>query len=198
MRRKCFKKASIACLCALLIMIIIVPSAFAYSHEPPECGGNQVICPGSNITWSSPLSDCFVFVHGTKNGGTVSLTNGVTDFPTASGIRQYSATAAPGYTFTRWVSSIELPNGTFNPTATYQKSKYLVSAVGDKTTDAGFVWENPNIQVNRPDWLAYGETDSRELNYYLYAVFEPIVTVTMDDHVSVDYACDYAGVSSSY
>lgn len=184
-------------LSAVLIFAVCFSLCFgvlAYSYWPPETGGDTAAY--TSLCWTSSIGDCSITVCGTSGGGSVAQTGGsTTSFATASGIRQYTATANTGYVFTRWVTALSPPTGEATPGSSFQGDKFTFSAVGDKTTSACFIWKNSSIQLNRPDWLLFGETGLMPLKYYLFAVFEPIITVSPDSHVSVTCTCDYSNIS---
>ena len=107
-----------------------------------------------------------VFVYITGNGGTVTRINGGDD----DSVQQYRATADENWEFAYW-STYYVGPSTQASNTTAALGYYYFSVPGDK--DTPYSKTNAVIQINEEMW-AQGV-------YYLQAIFEPKVTVSIND-----------------
>ncbi|MBQ8803045.1 MAG: InlB B-repeat-containing protein [Tyzzerella sp.] len=163
MRKKAFTKRILAVALSIIMVLGLMPvTAFAY----PGDGGAILTSndPGQYDMDGRPL-----LVYVTPNGGYVGRTSGGNSDST----QQFTATAYDGWFFSQWRTYYEGPSSDeSNPNHTWD-SEWCFSEPGDSESKPNL--NSAMIQVNR-EWDDKG-------TYYLYAIFNPIITIRIDEGV---------------
>jgi len=159
MNQKSFAKRVMAlALCLIMVLGVMPMTAFAAGY------GDKGYDTSHQATYV--IDGNSVFVYTTGNGGTVTRISGGDD----DSVQQYRATADENWEFAYW-STYYVGPSTQASNTTAALGYYYFSVPGDE--DTPYNKTNAVIQINEEVW-AQGV-------YYLQAIFEPKVTVSVND-----------------
>lgn len=159
MNMKSFIKRIMALtLCLIMVLGAMPMTAFAAGY------GDQGYDTSHQATYVIDGNNVFVYITG--NGGTVTRISGGDD----DSVQQYRATADENWEFAYW-STYYVGPSTQASNTTAALGYYYFSVPGDE--DTPYSKTNAVIQINEEVW-AQGV-------YYLQAIFEPKVTVSIND-----------------
>ena len=156
-------------LCIIILLGMIPIGVYAYPGD-----GNQ---PGLTSNCQYKIDGQTVLGFVTSGGGDITRSKGSDDNDT----QQYTAIANSDWIFSHWMtyyegSSVKEDNPKFGYGLLHD---YYFSKPGD--TESQYVKTNTTIQINN-EWDATG-------TYYLYAIFRPKITISVDVESNVSVRC---------